>query len=337
MCDKDLIIGTCSNMCPEKEMKWREKNKLLHVLEIKKGGKFPEADPDKAIKQFSRSAAGKVQPSPSDLRTPSTLLNTTNYLINEILPLTSVPFITIYDFVNDRIQAIRQDIVIQRIKDFHAVTIMKKCIRFYILSAYLLCEEPITAYDPHLNEKQLVICLDNLLALNGQPESNEISEFIAIHFALNIHNSETFYRSTIMNSYKTEWANKSIKACFAYLECNVAKFFKIVKTMPIILLLCFFQLFQKIRKHALKQFNTAFSSSMSKFPLDVLCDLLCLETKQTALNLCKIYSIRADTDFLYFDKKVFDSTESTACSRKEEIIERLLKDVKISDLINEFM
>ncbi|KFM60656.1 MCM3-associated protein, partial [Stegodyphus mimosarum] len=184
-------IGTCYHMCPVREMKWREANKLLHVFEVKnKSDKYPKVDPEKAVKQFSRSAAGKREDMPSDLRPSHVLLKTMNYLINKIIPITDVPWNVVYDFVNDRVQGIRQDITIQRIEDLNTVQIFEKCIRFYITASYILCEESSETFSQHLNRQQLQICLEKLLYLYKKFDSEYFFEFVAVFYAQSIDESE---------------------------------------------------------------------------------------------------------------------------------------------------
>ena len=64
------------------------------------------------VKEYSRPAAGKVI-RPSDLRTLDTLVRTTKYLVNEVYNRYDVEFIQIYEYLFDRLRAIRQDLIIQ--------------------------------------------------------------------------------------------------------------------------------------------------------------------------------------------------------------------------------
>ena len=45
-------------------------------------------------------------------------------------------FNLIYDFIFDRLRSVRQDLVIQRITDKPAITILETIIRFHVYSAY---------------------------------------------------------------------------------------------------------------------------------------------------------------------------------------------------------
>lgn len=79
--------GICQTMCPACELQERESQKRLHRFEMLVGterDRRPRADALRAVKEYSRPAAGKDSTNPTDLRPPAVLLNTVCYLIDEI-------------------------------------------------------------------------------------------------------------------------------------------------------------------------------------------------------------------------------------------------------------
>lgn len=79
--------GTCQTMCPARELRNREAQNRLHHFEMLPGterDRRPKGDPSRAVKEYSRPAAGKDATKPSDLRPPPVLLKTVNYLIDDI-------------------------------------------------------------------------------------------------------------------------------------------------------------------------------------------------------------------------------------------------------------
>ncbi|CAG9840045.1 unnamed protein product [Diabrotica balteata] len=79
-------IGICKEMCPSSEARLREKQGLLHILEVVPGTehhKNPKADLKRVVKEFTRSAAGKSFLITENLRPPDVLLKTINYLLDE--------------------------------------------------------------------------------------------------------------------------------------------------------------------------------------------------------------------------------------------------------------
>jgi len=79
--------GTCQTMCPARELRDRQLQNLLHHFEVLAGTervRKPRGDPLRAVKEYSRPAAGKDSTNPADLRPPAVLLKTVCYLIDDI-------------------------------------------------------------------------------------------------------------------------------------------------------------------------------------------------------------------------------------------------------------
>nr|CAD7395133.1 unnamed protein product [Timema poppensis] len=126
-------------MCPEKERKFREREGLLHILEIKTGTekhKRPTADPNCTVKCFSRSAAGQEMQKLSDLRPPPILLQTILYLFNNVLTNKTMEWSTLYQFVFDRLRAVRQDMVIQGVEASDSITLLELIVRFHAYAGF---------------------------------------------------------------------------------------------------------------------------------------------------------------------------------------------------------
>ncbi len=79
--------GTCMTMCPACELRQREAQNRLHRFEMvadTERDRLPRADVSRAVKEYSRPAAGKDSTRASDLRPPSVLLKTVCYLVDDI-------------------------------------------------------------------------------------------------------------------------------------------------------------------------------------------------------------------------------------------------------------
>lgn len=79
--------GVCQTMCPARELRDRERQNRLHRFEMLAGterDRLPRGDPSRAVKEYSRPAAGKDSTNPTDLRPPEVLLKTVCYLIDNI-------------------------------------------------------------------------------------------------------------------------------------------------------------------------------------------------------------------------------------------------------------
>lgn len=74
-------------MCPARELRDREAQCRLHRFEMLAGterDRRPRGDSLRAVKEYSRPAAGKDSTNPPDLRPPAVLLKTVCYLIDDI-------------------------------------------------------------------------------------------------------------------------------------------------------------------------------------------------------------------------------------------------------------
>ncbi|XP_072944438.1 germinal-center associated nuclear protein [Epargyreus clarus] len=154
--DIKVIEGTCSSMCPEAEVILRKKEKLVHVLEV-------VGDKHKLVKRYARPAADTNLAVAHNLRPFYILKKTVDYLLFEVTKRTDVPILVIYNFVTDRLRAVRQDMIIQELKPNLRIILLEPMIRFHTYFGYLLCEESLNDYSPTLNRNFLLECLKTCL------------------------------------------------------------------------------------------------------------------------------------------------------------------------------
>lgn len=88
------------------------------------------------VKSFSRSAAGCKQPKSSDLRTIVALRKTIDYLLGNIFMDTRRSYSFAYDFIFDRLRAIRQEIVMQNIDTINTIKLLEPIVMFLAYSIY---------------------------------------------------------------------------------------------------------------------------------------------------------------------------------------------------------
>lgn len=166
-----LLVPKCRDMCSAEERRFRERNGLLHRLELchlsdwdmymgshrkktartdriaefavpKKVGGF--TDQTRAVKQFKRSSAGENLMLGEEIRPTETLKLTIDYLCFDLIErakeIKGMKTINIfghyYDFVFDRLRSIRQDLVLQRAFDSNCLYLLERCIEFYLSSYY---------------------------------------------------------------------------------------------------------------------------------------------------------------------------------------------------------
>lgn len=90
----------------------------------------------KVVKEFSRSAAGVQTPKPYTLRTKNCLKRTVNYLLTDIIRDDRKSFHVAYDFIFDRLRAVRQEIVMQDLDELTTISLIEPMIMFLAYSLY---------------------------------------------------------------------------------------------------------------------------------------------------------------------------------------------------------
>ncbi|GME29008.1 SAC3/GANP/Nin1/mts3/eIF-3 p25 [Neofusicoccum parvum] len=166
--DAITIVGTCPDMCAEYERVERVVQKDIWELESDPVTKEPVEH--RMVKKFRRAAAGLEEQLPSDLRPPTTLSKTCDYLFNDIL--SEYPLAKSHKFLWDRTRAVRNDFTIQQCTKTPDIRIQIDCFeriaRFHILSLHQMAlskEEVPTSYDRHQDREQLDKTLLTLITL----------------------------------------------------------------------------------------------------------------------------------------------------------------------------
>lgn len=76
-----------------------------------------------------------------------------------------LPASVVYDFILDRLRAVRQDMVIQNLSVADSISILQPIVKFHTYAAYKFCECSKKEFDPVINKKHLIECLKRLLVL----------------------------------------------------------------------------------------------------------------------------------------------------------------------------
>lgn len=108
-------VGTCEDMCPEKERYQREIRQQISVYESTVPFGAPSSfvmDPRKAVKDYSRSSADQEEPLPHELRPVAALDLTMRYLLVQVVgvapPIGESQLVAWFDFLWNRTRAIRK-------------------------------------------------------------------------------------------------------------------------------------------------------------------------------------------------------------------------------------
>ena len=296
-------------MCPPREIASREKQRRLHFFETlaftsptsnsSSQQEKLKVDSRAAVKEFSRSAAGKSI-DPSDLRPANVLLRTMNYLIDEIASRDSVyPWQMIYGFVFDRIRAIRQDLVVQRITGKPVVEIFEKACRFHILSGYKLSESPLDVFDPKINNDHTTECLKRLLCFyetEAGPSAykDTRSEFESYYLLHNLGSFEALNRAMTLPDEgikNSSLFRLALDIAFTFMLKNFVRFFRLIKKLPYLACCAVHKHFSQVRGNALASVNTAYFSRNACLPVMLLVEILNFNNVQEACDFCAQFGL----------------------------------------------
>lgn len=186
--DAIYFQGTCLDMCPTFERVRRALENNVKALE--KDFASQKISRARAVKAFSRPAAGQPPPMPSDVRPPHILIKTLDYLIGTILP--QLP--DSHSFLWDRTRSIRQDFVYQNYYGAEAIDCNERIVRIHLLSMHVMAAANVE-YSQQQELEQFNKALQTLMELyqdvrnHGGHCPNE-AEFRAYHLLSHFRDPE---------------------------------------------------------------------------------------------------------------------------------------------------
>ncbi|KAL5541727.1 hypothetical protein UlMin_009437 [Ulmus minor] len=150
-----VIIGLCTDMCPESERAERERKGDLDPYERLDGDRN-QTSKYLAVKKYTRTAereANLIRPMPI-------LQKTIDYLLNLLDQPYNNKLLGTYNFLWDRMRAIRMDLRMQHIFNQGAIAMLEQMIKLHIVAMHELCEYPkgegfSEGFDAHLNIEQM--------------------------------------------------------------------------------------------------------------------------------------------------------------------------------------
>ncbi|KAG9457473.1 hypothetical protein H6P81_001981 [Aristolochia fimbriata] len=150
-----VIVGLCQDMCPESEREERERKGDLDKYERLDGDRN-QTTKYLAVKKYNRTAEREailIRPMPVLQKTITYLLGLLNQPYDET-------FLGIYNFLWDRMRAIRMDLRMQHLFNQHAIVMLEQMIRLHIIAMHELCEYAkgegfSEGFDAHLNIEQM--------------------------------------------------------------------------------------------------------------------------------------------------------------------------------------
>lgn len=150
-----VIIGYCPDMCPEQERAERERKGDLDQYERLDGHRNQTTE-SLAVKKYTRTAEREAVL----IRPMAILQKTMDYLLNLLDQPYDDRFLGLYNFLWDRMRAIRMDLRMQHIFNLGAITMLEQMIRLHIIAMHELCQYTkgegfSEGFDAHLNIEQM--------------------------------------------------------------------------------------------------------------------------------------------------------------------------------------
>ncbi|KAK5921323.1 hypothetical protein CgunFtcFv8_025038 [Champsocephalus gunnari] len=335
-----VFVGTCPDMCPEKERYMRETRKQLSVFEV-----FPETemvDHSAAIKEYSRSSADQEEPLPHELRPLPVLSMTMDYLVSLIMDQGHDNYRDWYDFLWNRTRGIRKDIIQQHLCCPHTVSLIEKCTRFHVHCAHHLCEEHMSTFDAKINNENMTKCLQSLKEMYQDLNTRNIycpleAEFRLYSVLVKLNDGDILrevqqFRDDVRNSPEVKFA---VQVFTAVNSNNFVRFFKLVKGASYLASCLLHRYFNQVRAMALKIMNTAHTVGprSTAFPVEDLVRMLMFRTTDEGTDFIQQYGLNVNEGMVELSRVAFQEPELPLSQKKSAVI-LAKRSVLIGEVVN---
>ncbi|CAI5756626.1 unnamed protein product [Candida verbasci] len=300
--------GSCLDMCPTFERIRRQLEN--NVKNLEKDPITNKISRSRAIKAFSRPAAGQPPPLPSEVRPPHILVETLNYLVDEIM----IHLPDSHSFLWDRTRSIRQDFTYQNNFGPEAVDCNERIVRIHLLCLHLMSGSDVE-YSQQQELEQFNKSLQTLMEIytdvrnNGGECPNE-AEFRAYHLLSHlkdpelerqiqnlpdhIYNNSNIqvalrFRNLINQNNTVERGVKNLIGCLDY----YVEFFELLygDDTPLLMACLLETQFSEIRFYALKAMSRAYHTKSKPLGVKTLADILGFDSKEKLIKFLKYYDI----------------------------------------------
>ncbi|XP_076971896.1 SAC3 domain-containing protein 1 [Tamandua tetradactyla] len=293
----ELPVGTCPDMCPAAERAQREQERRLHRFEVAPGDRGDRADPQRAVKEYIRPAAGKPRPSPSQLRPPPVLLATVRYLAGEVAERADASRAEVAGFVADRLRAVRLDLALQGADDIEAAAVLEAALATLLAVVARLGPEAAPGpADPTLLQAQVQEGFGSLrrcYARGAGPHPRQAS-FQALFLLYNLGSTEALHE--VLQLPAVQRACPSLRTALAvdaaFREGNAARLFRLLRSLPYLQSCAVRCHVGHARRAALARLARALSTPKGQaLPLDFVVRLLALDGLEEARDLCQAHGL----------------------------------------------
>jgi len=285
------MVGTCQDMCPEKERLLRIHGNMVSPFECKIIDTKLEPVFEMMVKQYARSSADQANPLSQELRPTPILVKTMHYMLKNIIYPIECNFeqdlASWYDFCWDRLRAIRKDIVQQHLQNSEVITILEQIGRFHIACYDLMLGY--TGFDIKLNTENLNNCIQMLMPMyrdSEQPCPNE-PEFVSYELLMHLGNPQFHTAYDLLPIYikQTPQVRFCIKAHTTYLESSDCKeFFNLLRSTTFMNCCILQRVIPSVRYNNIKMMNMSYTTVKRVYKLEMehFMEKLCFDNKDLA-------------------------------------------------------
>ncbi|KAJ3700395.1 hypothetical protein LUZ61_004100 [Rhynchospora tenuis] len=285
------IVGLCPDMCPEPERGERERKGDLDKHERLDGDRN-QTTKFLAVKKYNRTA----ERDPDLIRPLPILMITMDYLLELLDRPYGDDFLGLYNFLWDRMRAVRMDLRMQHIFNLEAISMLEQMIRLHIIAMHEFCEynkgEGFSeGFDAHLNIEQMNKASVELFQMYEDHRRKGISihtekEFRGYYALLKLDKHPGYkvepaelsldlakMSSEVRHSPEIAFAREVAKACRVG---NYISFFRLAKKATFLQACLMHAHFSKLRIEALASLHSSFPSNQG-MPLSQLENILAME------------------------------------------------------------
>ncbi|XP_078170881.1 SAC3 family protein B-like isoform X3 [Carex rostrata] len=285
------IVGLCPDMCPAPERGERERKGDLDKQERLDGDRN-QTTKFLAVKKYTRTA----ERDPDLIRPLPVLMKTMDYLLELLNKPYGNDFLGLYNFLWDRMRAVRMDLRMQHIFNLEAISMLEQMIRLHIIAMHELCEYNkgqgfSEGFDAHLNIEQMNKALVELFQMYEDHRRKGISvpterEFRGYYALLKLDKHPGYKAKPaelsldlakmspdVRRSPEVAFARDVAKASRAG---NYISFFRLARKATYLQACLMHAHFLKLRTEALASLHSSFPSNQG-IPLARLVDMLAME------------------------------------------------------------
>lgn len=305
MPDGELPVGTCPDMCPAAERARRQEERRLHRFEVTPGSgrASPRADPQRAVKEYSRPAAGRPPPLPSQLRPPSVLLATVRYLAGDVAERADASRAEVAGFVVDRLRAVRLDLALQRAGHAEKAAVLEAALAALLAVVARLGPDAAGGQadplDPVLLQAQVQEGFGSLRRCYAQGTDSHPRQaaFQSLFLLYNLGSVEALHEVLQLPAALRSCPalRKALAVDAAFREGNAARLFRLLRALPYLQSCAVQRHVGRARRGALARLAQALGTPRGQpLPLDFVVHLLALDGPEEARDLCQAHNLPLD-------------------------------------------